>query len=224
MESALHTDVQLNQWFLDPKRDERRNESLVLMKVVNRNTRAVQILQNMIGPGEQVIKVYRDEVPKVMAQVEREPNLIDEARKQYELEMAERVMQTIGGFQGTPADMLRLIKSKENDEVNEVYRKLLKTSPLSVEGVFRGKYKRDIQPLVSAAVIEGSEFAEPQREELDREVNRQAGSFALALESVADRVIAALQGKATPPAADVQALVKAEVERLLGGGDKPKAK
>ncbi len=221
---SLNADVQLNQWHLDPKRDDRRNESLVLMEVENRNTRALAVLQTTIGPGKHTIKVYRDEVPKVLAMVEREPQFIAEAARQYALEMAELVMKVTSGFSGTAEDMLAIIQGQKNETVNAEYQKLLRTSPLSVEGTFRGKYTRDVRPLVSATVVKDSEFAEPQREELDREVNRQANMFSQALDGVADRVIAALQGKAAAPAADVQAMVAAEVARLLGekATNKPK--
>ncbi len=211
----------LNQYHTT-KRDERRNKALVRMEVCNRNTLTLQVLQNTIGIGKHTITVYEDEVPKVEAMVEREPRLLEEALAAYELEMSEQVARDIG-YPGQAADLLLEIKAGTNEDAVRNYKRIERTGSLSPQGMFRRRNKRDMKPLEYARKLEGSEHAEPQKEELENDAKRTAAAFSAAIKDAVQEVIAAIK-----PAGgvDVAAMVKAQVAEELARqlGDKPKAK
>lgn len=215
MEAAVNQPVRLNQHHIDPKRDERRNKQLVRMEVVNRNTLALEVLENTIGPGKHIVTVYDDEVPKVMAMVEPSQDLVDQAQAAYELEVAEQVAKNIG-HSSSAEDMLRVVKTNASEDAVREYKRLERTSPLSPQGMFRRRNKRDMKPLVSAKKIEGSEHAEPQVAELENERKRTAGALSDALKGAVQEVIAALRSGPAPSEADIDARVEAKVRELLG--------
>lgn len=208
--AAFGRPVKLNIHHIDPEKDKPRNRSMVKMRVENRSTLALQVLENTIGPGVHEISVYEYEVPKVHAMVEPAPQRLKEAEAQYELEIAEAVKARTDMFQGTAIDMLELIKSGASDKVNAEYQRQLEITPLSPHGVFRRMNKRDVLPLVSAEVIEDSVYAEPQRAALDREQNKLADAIGKAL--------AKHSGGAAPAdiEARINAMVEAKVAALLG--------
>src|SRR5262245_49179278 len=126
----------INQHHIDPERDRPRNRSMVKMRVRNRRTRALQVLENTISIGEHEISVYENEVEKVMAMVETEPHLLKDAERLYELELAQAFQEMVSD-NGTPETMLTRIKSGSlNEDESKLYRRLLKITPLSVEGMF----------------------------------------------------------------------------------------
>ena len=206
----------LNQNFLDAKPSDPRRElpqrptTRVRMRVKVRDCSALQIESNLVGAGEQEIVVTREFVPKVLAMVE-DPKLIAAARDQFANDFAEEVGKAIDGWMEAPAITRRYIESRELDKVNEAVARVMQTTALSVQATFTRMNKRGMRPLDFAEVIAGSEHPEPQREAMQNEVQKNAETFALAL----DRVLAKYAGVVSPDA--IKALVKEQLEAELGG-------
>lgn len=210
MEQAATAEARkpLNQNYLSPEKDKPRGQSLVRMKVVNRNTHVLSVLENVIGPGEHVITVYKGDVPKVMERVESEPDRIALAEEMFEREIAELVIGQLDRWDGTVEDMLPVMRSRSDTRINEIHDRLMQTTSKSVEGTFQKLTKRALKPLVSAEVIKDSEHAEPQRTALNRETEKLAEAIGAALDK-------RMSGGA-PSQADINALVDARVKELLG--------
>lgn len=199
----------LNQNFLDgesAEKDKPRGQSRVKMRIHNRNTLALTVLENLVGIGEHEITVYAPEVPKVLAMVETEPRKIEQAQEAFEREIAEDVIARMRNYDGTPDDMVRLLRARSNPEANSAYDRLMKTTGKSLQGTFQSLHKRALKPLVSAEVVPNSEHAEPQRQALSRETQKLADAIGLALKA----------NGGAPAAVDIDALVEAKVKELLG--------
>ena len=206
--AARAAQAPLNQNFLDAEKDKPRGQTRVKMRVVNRKTLALPVLENMIGIGERDITVYAPDVPKVVAMVETEPHKIAQAEEAFEREIAEDVIERMRNYDGTVDDIIPVLRARTNPEVNGIYDRLMKSTGKSMEGTFQRLHKRSLKPLVSAEVIKDSEHAEPQREALSRETQKLAEAIGIAL--------AKQSGGAVPSAIDVKAIVAAEVKELLG--------
>lgn len=203
----------LNQNYLDAEKDKPRNRSRVRMRVRNRNTRALPLAANLVDPGEHVILCYDDEVAAVVAQIE-DPQKILTAQEQFKNDLAEEVGKQVDSWQGTPEQMRVLIESRSDARVNEVYDRVWQTTGLSMERTFQSLFKRSMRPLVSASLVENSEHPEPQRANTEREVQKQADAFAIAL----DRVLTKhLSGANAMTPESIKALVKEQLEAELGG-------
>lgn len=198
----------LNMNFLDAEKDKQRGQSRVKVRVVNRNTRALNVLENVIGPGTHEVTVYLPDVPKVMAQVENEPRALEQAREAFEREIAADVIERLNNYDGTVEDILPVLRARSNDKANDIYDRLMRSTGKSLEGTFQRLNKRALKPLVSAVVIEGSEHAEPQRQALSRETEKLAEAIGMALDK--------RMGGSAPSATDINALVEAKVREMLG--------
>lgn len=221
METAVQpasANGQLNQNFLKAgKKDEARGRPVVRMKVHNRDALNLPLAgANIIGPGTHVIVCYDDEVDAIRDQVE-DPQKIAQAEQQYAIDIAEQVGKGMEPqWAGKIEDLAAIIASKSDPAVNELYAKISRTTGASKQGAFQKLFKRSMKPLAMAELVVGSEHAEPQREGTQREVEKQAEAFAMAL----DKVLA--KYNTAPSAAQIQAMVAEQLEQQLGGKAGPK--
>lgn len=208
---------------LDPEKSKARGRSLVKMRVVNRNTRNLQVPHgNVIDPGVREIYCYDDEVAAVKAMVEPKVANIPAARERYMLAIAKQVGERLDPpFNGTLADLAERIttgKIDPSDKPGSIafeLSKVLDTTPSSVEGAFYETNGRSLYPLDSAEVIDEG-IPEPQRKAMAMEQEKQAGVLANALRSVLKEALAEFGASAGPTPADVDARVEAKVRELLG--------
>jgi len=197
--------------------------------VTNTRVANAMIQRWTFSPGIHEINVYADEVAAVMAEVEPEPALIVEAKRQLKLRVAEELLSKLDNFRGGAHELVKVIDLDEpaKGQFDIEVRSILATTPHSVQAEFRKLTGRDMLPLDAAAVVDTG-IPEPQR---------------IALQAEQDKLVAALKaalgGSGSPAAADMEALKKAllaemspaieqlvearataRVEALLGGEKK----
>lgn len=214
MEQSTQPGERLNQDFLnlDSAKQKPRGESRIKMRVVNRNTRVLQIQQGHIGPGEHVIKVYKSDVPKVVAMLE-DPAAIKAAEAQFINDVAERVSGR-AEWRGTIDELKRVIASKTDDDVNKAHAWVMNETELSVQASFRKMFKRDMLPLDAAEVIPDSDEPEPARKQVEDETVKISTALSSALETALLNVV----GKLGLGGGDaIKSMVRSELEEQLGG-------
>lgn len=163
--------AQQAQTFLDENtRDRARDKALVCMRVTNTRVSHLALPGgNLIGLGEFECWVYEDEVPTVLALVEREPASIDTAKRANDVSIANDVRKA-AEFHGTADDVVKLIADKSNERINQVYKHIMDTTPKNWQAKFFELYGRSVNPLDAAEVVDGVKpRIEPQ---LAREIRR----------------------------------------------------
>lgn len=155
----------------DPEKNKARRMGFVRMEVHNRDCANLQLPEgNIVTPGIGVVDVYEDSVPAVMALVEPEGgSRIGEVERTYWLRIAAATknmldsVETAGKYQHHGREeVLDLIRSKADSVVNDEFAKVMKTTALSIPGIYHELFGHGIAPLVSAKVIERG-LPEPQR-------------------------------------------------------------
>lgn len=176
-------------------KDAPRNVPRVKMRVRNRCTVNLGFLGNRVPCGEHVVSVYRDEVDKVLAMVEQDQQGIKAAQQKYRKRVAAEVRELLGNYSGTTDELLAELDQDgaADDDRKTALSKVLTTTSLSVEGIFRQDHDRDILPLDFAELIESTEHAEPKVVERKREQDTLAGAMGAAL---AHALPSALEGLA----------------------------
>lgn len=134
-------------------KDSNRPILLAEIEVVNRdckelvlpqvyNTDAINI--SHAGQTERFL-VYEDHVAQVEDMVEKEPELIEAARKNYELKIADELAREGKILKGT--------KYEDIDWKNPDVIHYMKQSVRTLQSTFHDLYMRDIKPLVSCKVL-----------------------------------------------------------------------
>lgn len=207
----------LNQNFFSEYKDQPRGRMRVKVRVHNRNTLALQLADNLIGPGDQEITCYDDDALVVLALVE-DPKLIAAAQEQYRNDIAEEVGKRMGDtWTGSPAQMRALIESGRDEDVNRARKDVIETTGKSVQGAFQAQNKRSMLPLDRAEIVAGTEHAEPQRAATVKEVGKQADAIAEALDRVLGKYFGGAGAVAQMSPEQIKALVSEQIETQLGG-------
>lgn len=150
------------QSFIDNERDKPRMRTVVKLRVHNRNTKLLTLPDgNVVPPGEHEITVYSDHVNAVLGMVETDTAAIARAEDAYWMRVAKDVKERISSGE-TAAQILARIRANDADVMPEV-NAVREVAPYSPQSMFWDANGRDLLPLVSAEVIEGSEAIEPQR-------------------------------------------------------------
>lgn len=217
MGPGLNGPGNLNQNFFSEYKDLPRGRMRVKVLVHNRNTLALQLADNLIGPGDQTITCYDDDAAVVLALVE-DPKLIAAAQEQYRNDIAEEVGRRMGdNWTGTAAQMRALIESKTQPDVNEALKYVLETTGKSVQAAFQAQNKRSMLPLDRAEIVAGTEQPEPQRAATVKEVEKQADAIATALDRVLGKYFGGAGAVAQMSPEQIKALVSEQIETQLGG-------
>jgi len=201
-------------------RDKGRNEPMVQMRVHNRNCNNLTIEGNVVPPGEHVIAVYRSDAAKVKAMVETAADTMAGAQRHFLLKIAEDVKGRIT-YAGNVAELADILQGKSlPDAMATAYRSALETTPRSLYASFAEVNGRDMKPLISAVVIEGSEH--PDHHMVTKQEEAKLLHNALAGAAQPQPVAAA----PTPEAiqAMVADLVAKELARIIAAQGKPEAK
>ena len=167
-------------------KDKARKRSLVTVRVLNRCTNGLLLPGGtVVSPGQHDVECYDDQADGILAQVETQPELIAQARVVYVTALAKEMIADYldeTSWSGTLAELVEVISAKNVEgAVGKALTELLEKTPLSLEGTFYEMFGRDIKPLDSAEVLKDSAHTEPQREEMEAEVNKAAAANAQAL-------------------------------------------
>lgn len=167
-------------------KDKARKRSLVTVRVLNRCTSGLLLPGGtVVSPGQHDVECYDDQAAGILAMVETQPELIAQARVVYVTALAKELQSDYlddSSWSGTLAELVEVISAKSVEgPIGVALGELLEKTPLSLEATFYEMFGRDIKPLDSAEVLADSTHAEPQREEMEAEVNKAAAANAQAL-------------------------------------------
>ena len=146
-------------------KDIDRPQLLAKIEIKNRSCKDLLLPQvynsdtlNVSQPGMSIHFVYEDCVPQVMAMVETETDLIDQAKKIYAKKIRSALLKH------------ELIKDTDTydkiDFTNPDIVSFMSGITLSIGSVFSDINQRDLKPLVSCTVIEAGIMQEPRSDPL----------------------------------------------------------
>lgn len=192
---SLRSDVMPANHLTADVRDAPRNRDLVRWRVVNRCTDGLLIGQTVIGPGTHEVLMYEDHADQVTRLVEPDRAAIEMARRSYWLQLLDEARDLAKDFQGdTDAFMKHVAEGRATERQMDAIRKCREETNLSVEGVFREMFKRDILPLDSAEIVKGApKEKEPKKLLLDQDRRQYADGIAEALRQVLGPIAQGLQ-------------------------------
>lgn len=164
-------------------RDKPRNRPLVRMEIHNRCTAVLTLPHaNSVPPGQWTISCYDDEVAAVLSMVEPKPDRLRDAQQQFQRSILAEAKKKLESYQGTVDDLEEEIaKGTAPPELKAEIDAILRETEVSVESVFHAMMERDVKPLVSAKLVEGSEHQEPKRVEQVKEQNALADAMGAAI-------------------------------------------
>jgi hypothetical protein len=199
--------------FMDPARDRPRGKQMLKMRIVVREGITALIVPGHTGrtvnAGEHIIPVYEDEVRAFKALVEPTPELVSQAMRAYEIAIAADVVRLMQSNRSAEemADIIagRFCDLDDNgNQIGEPYApdekilaavdKAREVAAYSLQSRFYDANARTIRPLVSAEVVDGERFAEPQQKLKDEEQKRSAELILTAVKGAMPGAAAAAPG------------------------------
>jgi hypothetical protein len=199
---------------LDPNRDERRDKSMVIMRVVNPKTVRLQLpAGNLIGMGVSYVQIYEDEVDAVKAMVEPRPDKLVQAKEAFDLNIAKEVAAA-ASWTGSVEELQVKIAAKNDPAINQHVEHVLATTPISIESEFNDLVGRSLLALTEAEVVKVG-LAEPQRRGIEAEHEKFVEAIVTAVNTSNERL-------ATTMAASIGEALGKALQNALGGNTNKK--
>lgn len=176
----------------DAEKEKPRKQSLVEVKLRNRNTLNLAIETWSLGPGEHTITLYKSQVPGVLAMVERD-NLRMVAAQDAFMAAVTREVGELMQWQRPMSELRELVDNKSDPNVNEKVTEVLESTSLSMEAEFQKLAGRSLLPLESAEEVPGSAVPEPQRANSHAEQEKLVSAFTAAVAPQFQQIGSALE-------------------------------
>lgn len=163
-------------------RDKPLGKTRVRMKVTNRCTDALTIMDAVVPPGTHEISVYEHEVKAVLAMVETDRAAIEKARDTFVKSIVNEARDAAEETSESTDEVIAKIEAGEaSPGLLAAIKSVCEETFLSVESVFQSQNSRGIKPLDAAVVIQGSQHPEPKFVEMNREKQQLVDAMGAAM-------------------------------------------